>query len=125
MILDTNAVSALAEQDPAILRRIDGARELAISFISIAEFRFGLLGSRLPEPGIELLRQLAAIVPVFFPIPETLGHYAWIADHLKCKGRPIPQNDIWTAALARQHALPVLSRDRHFDFVDGIKRLDW
>ena len=34
-------------------------------------------------------------------------------------------NDIWIAALARQHAMPVLSRDRHFDFIPGIQRLEW
>ncbi len=27
------------------------------------------------------------------------------------------------AALARQHALPVLSNDAHFDAVDGIQRI--
>lgn len=125
MILDTNAVSALAARDPAILRRLDEADELAVSFIAIAEFHFGLLGSKRPASGHALLQQLAAMVPVLHPVAETLAHYAWVADHLKRKGRPIPQNDMWTAALARQHGLPVLSRDRHFDFIDGVRRLEW
>lgn len=34
-------------------------------------------------------------------------------------------NDIWIAALARQHKMPVLSKDRHFDSVQGIQRIDW
>lgn len=33
--------------------------------------------------------------------------------------------DVWIAALCRQHDLPLLSRDRHFDQVTGIKRLEW
>jgi predicted nucleic acid-binding protein len=32
---------------------------------------------------------------------------------------------VWIAALARQHALPILSRDRHFDFVPGLRRIGW
>jgi predicted nucleic acid-binding protein len=27
--------------------------------------------------------------------------------------------------LARQHAMPLLSRDRHFDVVPGLKRVGW
>ncbi len=36
---------------------------------------------------------------------------------------PIPSNDIRVAALARQHALPLLSNDTHFDRVDGVERI--
>jgi predicted nucleic acid-binding protein len=32
---------------------------------------------------------------------------------------------LWIAALARQHAIPVMSRDTHFDFVGGVRRLSW
>jgi predicted nucleic acid-binding protein len=44
---------------------------------------------------------------------------------LKRAGTPIPSNDVWIAALCRQHSLPVVSRDRHFDAVPGLKRLHW
>jgi len=39
--------------------------------------------------------------------------------------KPIPTNDLWIAALCRQHSLSLLSRDRHFDLVAGIKRIGW
>lgn len=125
MILDTNAVSALAEHDAALVNRLEQVENLALSYISVAEFHYGLLGSTRPDAGLALLEALTATMPVLFPDPETTAHYAWIANHLKCKGRPIPHNDVWTAALARQHQLPVLSQDRHFDFIDGIQRQDW
>ncbi len=56
---------------------------------------------------------------------ETSGHYADIRDELKRSGRPIPANDLWIAALTRQHVLPLLSRDQHFEFVPGLKRIGW
>jgi predicted nucleic acid-binding protein len=55
----------------------------------------------------------------------TAEHYAEIRVELKRSGRPIPVNDLWIAALARQHALPLLSRDQHFEFVRGLERIGW
>ena len=44
---------------------------------------------------------------------------------LKKSGSPLPANDVWVAALCRQYARPILSRDRHFDVVRRLKRLGW
>jgi tRNA(fMet)-specific endonuclease VapC len=51
--------------------------------------------------------------------------YAQIRFELKQKGRPLPDNDIWIAALARQHNLSLVTRDSHFNVVDGIQRMSW
>ena len=56
---------------------------------------------------------------------ETARHYAAIRLELKSGGKPIPANDVWIAALSRQHANPVMSRDSHFDFVAGLRRRTW
>jgi predicted nucleic acid-binding protein len=48
-----------------------------------------------------------------------------VRSELRDRGRPIPVNDVWIAALARQHTLPILSRDTHFDEVAGIQRIGW
>jgi tRNA(fMet)-specific endonuclease VapC len=56
---------------------------------------------------------------------ETARHYAAIRLELKTAGTPIPANDIWIAALSRQHAIPLMSRDSHFDFVSGLRRPSW
>lgn len=53
----------------------------------------------------------------------TAGVYADLRLELKRAGNPIPGNDAWIAALARQHGLPVPSNDAHFDVVPGIERL--
>jgi predicted nucleic acid-binding protein len=56
---------------------------------------------------------------------ETAMSYAMVRIGLKAKGTPIPANDAWIAALALQHKLPVLSRDRHFDAVSQLRRQGW
>jgi hypothetical protein len=56
---------------------------------------------------------------------ETSEHYAQLRLALKRAGTPIPSNDLWIAALCRQHDFPVLSKDRHFDRVKGLRRVEW
>jgi predicted nucleic acid-binding protein len=56
---------------------------------------------------------------------ETARHYAAIRLELKTAGKPIPANDLWIAALGRQYAMPIISRDLHFDFVSGLRRRSW
>lgn len=63
---------------------------------------------------------MAVIVAV---TSATADAYADIRLELKRLGHPIPPNDAWIAALARQHALPVLSNDTHFDVVDGVRHI--
>lgn len=93
--------------------------------IAIGEFRFGLLGSRLREPLAEKLDALIRQSVVFDVTETTTQHYAELRQALKAAGTPIPANDLWIAALARQHALAILSRDAHFDDVRGITRIAW
>jgi predicted nucleic acid-binding protein len=56
---------------------------------------------------------------------RTATTYATLRVALRERGTPIPANDAWIAALTLQHQLPVLTRDRHFDTVPGVKRLGW
>lgn len=125
MILDTNAISALLADDEALHARIAAEPKLYLPVIAIGEFRFGLLGSRLRELLSEKFAGLIGSSKVLDVTEATTSHYAELRQALKFAGTPIPANDLWIAASARQHALPILSRDAHFDNVPGIERLAW
>jgi predicted nucleic acid-binding protein len=56
---------------------------------------------------------------------ETSRHYDAIRVELKRAGTPIPSNDVWIAALSRQHALPILSQDKHFHLIKELRRYTW
>lgn len=63
---------------------------------------------------------------IILPVDETTAEtYSQVRDELRQKGRPIPENDIWISALARQHGLPVVSQDGHFDEVPELRRVEW
>ena len=56
---------------------------------------------------------------------ETAQHYGQIKNRLRAKGRPLPENDIWIAALALQHGLILVSRDAHFNEIAGLSVVAW
>ncbi len=52
---------------------------------------------------------------------ETGRWYGEIKNDLRQKGRPIPENDLWIAALAMQHDLLLVTRDGHFSVAKRLK----
>lgn len=125
MILDTNAMSDAADGNPRALEIIAGAERIAVPVIVLGEYRLGIAQSRHRQEYEVWLREWIAAVTVLDIDRETTYQYAKIGLELKKIGKPIPANDLWIAALCAQHALPLLSRDRHFDVVPGLKRLAW
>ena len=126
MILDTNAVSDLAQKNKRLIERLDEAHRLAVTVISLGEYTFVTRKSRLRlELDTWLRERFLPYVEILFPDLSTVEYYADIRSELKSAGTPIPANDIWIAALARQYGLPVLSLDRHFDQVESLIRIEW
>ena len=125
MILDTNALSAFFKKDPGLEPFLNKADQLYIPVIVLGEYLFGLQASSKADELTKLLEDFLSRVRILPVIAQTAVCYADIRGKLKKAGRPIPENDIWIAALAKEHALPLLTRDLHFDLVKGIERLDW
>ena len=125
MILDTNALSAIAEGERGASRAFARAALVAVPVIVLGEYRFGIVRSRNRREYERWLKQMLSLSEVLQVDEETATWYADLRRQLKEAGTPIPSNDAWIAALCRQHDLPLLSRDRHFDFVKGVRRFDW
>jgi tRNA(fMet)-specific endonuclease VapC len=125
LILDTNALSAYLDETPGAVDIISEAPELAIPVIVAGEFAFGIAQSRHREAYERSLQRMLDRCLVLEIGIQTARHYAAIRLELKSAGTPIPANDAWIAALCRQHAMPVMSRDSHFDFVGGLRRRSW
>lgn len=53
------------------------------------------------------------------------GFYSDIRLQLKRDGKPIPENDLWIAAVCMEHNLPLATADGHFDFVEGLRIYSW
>lgn len=125
MILDTNALSAFIDGEPAVGVRLVSETYVAIPVIVLGEFRYGIAGSRYRDRYERWLVDHLSSFEILDVTEPTTRTYARVRAALKKAGRPIPANDAWIAALALQHRLPVMSRDEHFDAVPGVRREAW
>ena len=123
MIIDTNALSAWAEGVEAVEAALRDARRLVVPSIVLGEYYFGIRQSSRRRRYEDWLGRYVPVANIAAATHATAAVYADIRLELKRAGNPIPSNDIWIAALARQHALPLLSNDAHFDRVDGVERI--
>jgi predicted nucleic acid-binding protein len=125
VILDTNAVSALLRGDRNLKAILARQRRLAVSIITVGEYRYGIRDSR---HGAEIGKAFDALltsIDVLLLDKGTTRHYADLASALKQSGTPVPQNDLWIASHAAQYRMPVLTRDRHFNLVEEIETVSW
>lgn len=125
MILDTNGLSALAEGDSGLKSAIRNASQLTIPVIVLGEYRYGISQSRHRTDYEEWLAEYLPRFRILDVDERTSVSYSMVRIELRKAGTPIPANDAWIAAICRQHALPLVSRDRHFDAVPGLTRISW
>lgn len=125
MILDTNALSALLDGDQGLVDLLRGVARPTIPAVVLGEYRYGLRRSRFRDELEKVLDQLEAESNILPFDAATARCYATVRDTLRRQGTPIPENDVWIAALALQHRLPLVTRDAHFDRVPGLRRLSF
>ena len=123
MILDTNALSAWAEGHAAVESPLRRAQRLVVPSVVLGEYYFGIRQSRHRSRYEDWLARYLPLTEIAIVTSATADAYADIRLELRHRGTPIPPNDVWIAALARQHGLAVLSNDGHFDTVDGVRRI--
>jgi tRNA(fMet)-specific endonuclease VapC len=125
LLLDTNAISALMMGEPGIADLLSEDDRHALPSIALGEYRYGLLRSRSRRQLEALLDTLVAASEVIGVDDETTRHYAAVRERLRAAGTPLPENDVWIAAIAVQHRFELASKDGHFDAVQGLTRRSW
>ena len=61
------------------------------------------------------------MVAVAYVGEQTSHVYARFKNELRRKGKPIPINDIWIAAVSHESGGTLLTGDKHFGFIDGLR----
>jgi predicted nucleic acid-binding protein len=125
VILDTNALSALVDDVPEMVARVRPVRELSLPVIVLGEYRYGISRSRRREEYEAWLDRDLSLFRILPVTARTTPHYAALRLALQERGQPIPANDLWIAALAREHRLPIVTRDPHFAQVPGAEVVGW
>ena len=116
LLLDTSAYSAFRRGDQAVAEVIRRSETVALPVVVLGELQSGFqAGNRCAENTAELDRFLSKpSVRVLNVTEETALRYAEIDVYLRKRGRPIPRNDVWIAAVALEHGLQLVTLDAHF-----------
>ena len=124
-LLDTNIVIALFEGDRAAMRRLKRAEIVYLPAVAVGELFFGAHKSTRVRDNVARLEEFLAANTVLPCDTVTARAYGQLKNRLRRKGKPLPDNDIWIAALAQQYELTVVSRDHHFQEVDNLPIEVW
>ncbi len=124
-LLDTNIIIALFAGESLIKNNFGQAKEIFIPSIAIGELFYGARKSRRIQANLARVDELITNSAVLGCDAETARKYGEVKNKLKLKGRPLPENDIWIAAIALQHHLVLVTRDAHFNEVENLQTMAW
>jgi tRNA(fMet)-specific endonuclease VapC len=124
-LLDTNIIIALFSNETVVKERLTQANEVFLPTVAIGELCYGAKKSGRPEENLARIDELVVSSTVLGCDVNTARQYGEVKHKLRLKGRPLPENDIWIAALALQHGLILVTRDAHFQEVEDLQTVAW
>jgi tRNA(fMet)-specific endonuclease VapC len=123
--LDTNIVSAWLKGEGPIADKIDAAESVFLPIIVIGELYYGAAFSAQVAKNTQDVKKITEQYPLLSLDEDTTIIYGSIKTRLRKKGKPIPENDIWIAAIAIQNDLALVTRDGHFNEIEGLSLVAW
>mgnify|MGYP001024350270 FL=1 len=124
-LLDTSVLIALFADETAVKEKLAQASEVFIPSIAVGELYYGAWKSQRRRENVAQVDELVAESVVLGCNAGTARWYGEVKSALRLKGRPIPENDVWIAAIALEHDLVVATRDVHFGEIDDLKVEMW
>lgn len=124
-ILDTNIVIAIFSGETSIKEHLLKADEVFISSTVLGELFFGAFKSKRSKTNLKRISDFADSISILMCDKETAYQYGIVKNKLLDKGKPIPENDIWIAAVAMQKNLILVTRDGHFGEIEDLKYETW
>ena len=124
-LLDTNVVIDLFKGQKEIADKIHEATNVFIPVPALGELYLGVENSRRKAHHIDQINSLLQLVSSINATEQTAKIYGKIKSVLRTLGRPIPENDIWIAAIGLEYGYAVVTRDKHFDNIPDLKTFQW
>ncbi len=120
-LLDTNIIIELLNGNSKISALIEKMSDIFISAIVIGELYYGAFNSSHKKRNLKKLEEFIIVSSIIEINTETSKYYGEIKVELKKIGKPIPENDLWIAAIANQYNLTLITKDKHFKNVKSLK----
>jgi len=119
--LDTNIAIGLLNDDLKIVEQVQPYGNFYLPVTVCGELLFGALNSVKKNSNLKKVNKLIQSCKILHTNMLIAESYAKIRLNLKQLGKPIPENDIWIAAICRVNKIPLLTKDKHFSFVEALK----
>jgi tRNA(fMet)-specific endonuclease VapC len=123
-LLDTNAAIALLNGDLMIVEALQKA-EIFFSVIGVGELYFGAEKSARRDTNRASLERLLQGRKVLGCDLAVAQEYGRLKAALRRQGTPLPENDIWIAAIALRNKLVLMTRDKHFRHITNLSSGTW
>lgn len=126
LALDTNAYRALEEGDQRLAEDLRRAETVGLPIVVLGELWFGFMNGSKLRQNTQTLEHLLATprVQILHVDQQTTRIFGETATLLRQAGVAIQQNDIWIAALCKQHGFALATRDKGFQHVLGLEVVD-
>ena len=126
LALDTNRYTDLCRGNARAVEIVEAADAIWLPFVVLGELLAGFAAESQGPRNEAVLRRflLKPGVGILYADEQTTYHYASVYRQLRKQGTPIPTNDMWIVALVLQHSLFLYDRDRHFDALPQLLRVD-
>ena len=125
LMLDTNAVTAIIKDRAKTLSAILNERPSCISVITEAELRFGLARRAVNIELRRIVENYLASVDILPWTSASAQRYGLLRAELDMLGKPLAPMDLLIASQAMAEDCTLVSADRAFTQVPGLRLLDW
>lgn len=119
--IDTNIAIALLNNQTNIYSTLKKYDIIYLPITVCGELLFGAKNSKLSIKNTKRYIEFIQTCEVLDTSLIVAQNYASLRTQLKQKGNPIPENDIWIAAICVTNNIPLFTLDKHFTYIDELK----
>jgi len=120
ILLDTSIIIEIISGNKNVADKIGAYENIYINTVALGELYTGIYRVVSKTKQLNQIKDLIELCEILIIDEKTSDIYGNLQASLYKKGRPLPTNDIWIAATAKQYDIPIATNDKHFLSIDQI-----
>ena len=124
-LIDSNIVIEIFNGDKKFADKLNKEKEIFMPAIVLGELYTGINRVTNRTKHLKRLADFLTLCTIINIDEATAKIYGALIAALYKKGKPIPTNDVWIAALSIQHKITIATKDKHFKEIDGLNFEMW
>jgi len=122
--IDTNIAINILNGEKSTISKVFQYYPIYLPIIVVGELLFGAKNSSKSKKNIKKYTDFINECLILNTTKSIAENYSEIRIQLKKSGKPIPENDLWIAAICKSYELPLMTTDKHFQFIDDISIIE-